>query len=626
MNSPFHITTSEQIDPESYQLRDSARPVALREVHADKSWLSEAYRDLGRGHLDAAELTCFWQMEQYGPSAECLHILGTIAVRRGQYHRALRRMESAVRLAPRDGIIRAHYAETLRQSGDVSKAVAEGRDAVALAPQDGETHNCLGLAFLDNKQPDLALRAFENATKLTPTNAGYWNNLGSTLRTLDRIPEAIENYKQAIRLGPVNAVFHANLAGSLVEDFQHAEAIVYYTKSLELQPHDSETMNHLGQIYDELGQPEQSLKWFRKAIAVNPDAVPAYVNLAIHHESQITQDDRDSIDRILKTVSMSGKQEGALRFAKAHLLDREKDYAAATQEFRRANLAQKLWHESQGEGYSTEKHERFVDGILQSFTPSFMQSKTGWGSQSERPVFIIGLPRSGTTLTEQILAAHPEIHGAGELRLASRTFESLPSRLKLQVPAPQCLSQITQQMVETFAEEHLSELQRYNSKTQRVIDMMPENYMYLGWLAVLFPKARFIYCTRDPRDIALSCLITSFKAVKWSNDDNYLIHRFEQHHRLMDHWNLLLPGRILSVSYEDTLADCELQTRRMLDWIGLPWDDACLDHTLTQGIVRTASVSQARQPLYQTSKARWKHYEPYLKELFQRVHQLREIV
>jgi len=160
----------------------------------------------------------------------------------------------------------------------------------------------------------------------------------------------------------------------------------------------------------------------------------------------------------------------------------------------------------------------------------------------------------------------------------------------------------------------------------RVIDKMPENYMYLGWLAVLFPKARFIYCTRDPRDIALSCLITSFKAVKWSNDDNYLIHRFEQHHRLMDHWNLLLPGRILSVSYEDTLADCELQTRRMLDWIGLPWDDACLDHTLTQGIVRTASVSQARQPLYQTSKARWKHYEPYLKELFQRVHQLREIV
>ncbi len=619
MKSPFHISGQDNIDPEKYELKDSVQTRPANSAQVEDSLLNDARQLFTLGNLDAAELRCFWQMEQYGPTGECLHILGTIALRRGQHSRAARRMESAVKFASKDGIIRAHFAETLRQAGDVAKAITEGREAVALAPQEGETHNCLGLAFLDNKQFDLAVRAFENATKLNPSNAGFWNNLGSTLRTVDHLPDSIDCYRKAIGLAPENASYHANLAGALVEDCQHHAAIEHYNKAIMFQPNDSENMNHLGQVYDELGQADTALHWFRRAIVADKDAVPAYVNLAIHHEKELTEEESQSIDRILDLVKLTEKQEAALRFAKAHLLDKQKNYAGATQQFRQANLRQKQWHESRGEGYSMQKHEQFVDSIIRIFTPEFLASAHDWGSTSLRPVFIIGLPRSGTTLTEQILAAHPDIYGAGELRLASSSFEALPNRLKMQVAPADCVPHLTSTLIPEIATDYLQKLSRYNSTAQRVIDKMPENYMHIGWLATLFPNAKFIYCTRDLRDIAVSCLITSFRAVKWSNDDDFLIHRFQQHRRIMDHWTTVLPDRILTVSYEEIVEDRESQTRQMLNWIGLPWHDTCLDHTQTQGIVRTASVSQARQPMYKSSVARWNQFEPFLEELLERL-------
>ena len=176
--------------------------------------------------------------------------------------------------------------------------------------------------------------------------------------------------------------------------------------------------------------------------------------------------------------------------------------------------------------------------------------------------------------------------------------------------------------VSTLAEAHLRELERINSTTVRITDKMPENYMYLGWLSILFPRVRFIRCVRDPRDIAVSTLITSFRGVRWSNSDDDLIHRFGQYRRLIDHWKAVIPERVLDVVYEDTVNDPESQARRMIDWIGLPWHDACLDHLNSKGVVRTASISQARKPIYKTSKERWRNYQPFLGSLFQQLTEL----
>ena len=206
-------------------------------------------------------------------------------------------------------------------------------------------------------------------------------------------------------------------------------------------------------------------------------------------------------------------------------------------------------------------------------------------------------------------------NGAGELRLARGAFESLP-RLTGRANPFAGLARLHAATVYEAAETHLRELAALNATAARVVDKMPDNYLYLGLIALLFPHARIIHCRRDLRDTALSCYLTNFSQIRWAFDEGHIAARFHEHQRLMDHWARALPTPVLEVQYEDMVADLEGNARRLVDWCGLEWEPACLEFYKTRRPVRTASVAQVRQPIYQTSVARWKHYEDALPELF----------
>ncbi len=192
-------------------------------------------------------------------------------------------------------------------------------------------------------------------------------------------------------------------------------------------------------------------------------------------------------------------------------------------------------------------------------------------------MFVFGLPRSGTTLIEQILASHSQVHGAGELRLARRSFEAIPGVLGRSGAARDCVVFLDQPAVLRLAEKHLERLAAIDGgRSNRIVDKMPDNYMYIGLLSMMFPRAVFIHCRRDLRDIAVSCWMTDFRSIRWSNDLNNIASRFRQYHRLMTHWKAVLPVPILEVNYEDTVTDLESTARRMIEACGLPWDPACL--------------------------------------------------
>jgi hypothetical protein len=349
---------------------------------------------------------------------------------------------------------------------------------------------------------------------------------------------------------------------------------------------------------------------------------PAYVNILMHHEQSITPDDLGEIDRILSRTELTGKQRAALLYAKANVADRARDFNSAFELFREANATQRQWHQQKDEAYDPEAHERFVDRIIDAFSGDFLNARRAWGNDSRRPVFVIGLPRSGTTLTEQILAAHPHVYGAGELRLGSSSFERIPVATGQQKNIFECMSDLTPETTKQMAAEYLAELDRFDSSSVRVIDKMPENYIYAGWLSVLFPQARFVCCTRDLRDVAVSCLITSFRNVKWSNDDRHITHRFRQFQRIQRHWQEHLADRVLLCPYEQTVKNPEEVARTLIEWIGLPWDSACLDHLNSRATVRTASVSQARKPIYKSSVERWKNYLGFMPRLMDEIEQL----
>ena len=255
--------------------------------------------------------------------------------------------------------------------------------------------------------------------------------------------------------------------------------------------------------------------------------------------------------------------------------------------------------------------------MIAAVTPEFFARLRGGGLDSERPVFIFGLPRSGTTLTEQILARHSQVFGAGELPLGHEDLQALPGGSD--ADPPERLGRLDADTARCIAQRHLDRLGELNGSARRVTDKMPENYLSLGLLAALFPRARFIHCRRDLRDVAVSCWMTQFRQVRWANDPDHIASRFHQYGRLMAHWRAVLPVQMLEVDYEETVADLEGVARRLVAWCGLEWEPACLTFHEGKRPVRTASVAQVRQPLYTRSVARWRNYEKALAPLFARL-------
>jgi hypothetical protein len=231
-------------------------------------------------------------------------------------------------------------------------------------------------------------------------------------------------------------------------------------------------------------------------------------------------------------------------------------------------------------------------------------------------VFVFGLPRSGTTLVEQVLASHSQIHGAGELRFVRQSFEKLPAALGRTDWPIDCVGHLHASAVQILAAQHLDRLRAIDARADRIVDKMPDNYMYLGFLAAMFPQTIFIHCRRDLRDTAVSCWMTDFRSIRWANDPQHIADRFREYGRLIAHWRNVLPATIHDIDYEETVNDLDTVARRLVEACGLEWEPACLEYHKLARPVRTASVTQVRQPVYKQSVARWKNYERELGDLF----------
>ncbi|MGH7224665.1 MAG: sulfotransferase family protein, partial [Gemmataceae bacterium] len=286
-----------------------------------------------------------------------------------------------------------------------------------------------------------------------------------------------------------------------------------------------------------------------------------------------------------------------------------------------ANQIEGALRQQTGRVFHAESHANFVDHLQRVFSPAFFARVRGFGLDSERPVFIVGLPRSGTTLLEQVLASHSRVFGAGELRFAREDFETLGggSDGVSEARAFDILQTIDADTVRRLGRGHLDRLAALNSDAARIIDKMPDNYLYVGFLTLLFPRARFLHCCRDLRDVAVSCWLTRFRDIPWSNDFEQMAARFTQYRRVMEHWRTFLPVPVLDVAYEDMVEDLESVARRVAAFLGLEWQPACLEFHRNERPVRTASLSQVRQPIYRHSLGRWRHYQNALQPLFDRL-------
>ncbi len=336
------------------------------------------------------------------------------------------------------------------------------------------------------------------------------------------------------------------------------------------------------------------------------------------------QDIQDLLGRTGRTA-LGARGRAPLLFALAQVLDGHGDYAGAAACLAEANVLALQRRRQQGHVYDPAAHTLFVDRLIAGFSAGLFNRLAGAGDDTRQPVFVFGLPRSGTTLVEQVLASHSQVHGAGELPLARDVFQSVPALLGREDDMLACLEALEPKHVRGLSQRHLAGLEAIPAaqggakSITRLVDKMPDNYLHLGMLALLFPRATFIHVRRDLRDVAVSCWMTNFRSIRWANDPTHLANRFQEYRRLTAHWQAVLPVRVHEVVYERLVDDFETEAPQLVEACGLKWEPACSRFHETPRPVRTASVTQVRQPLYRRSLARWKHYEPALADLFARL-------
>jgi Flp pilus assembly protein TadD len=531
----------------------------------------------------------------------------------GRPEAAVAAFRTALRSAPESALGHNNLAMALYTLGDKAAALHHFRRAVTLAPGQAEAHSNLAQLLLELGRLEEALVHCREAVRLCPELAEARLNLGRILLELEQPAEAEASFTEALRLRPGLAVAWNDLGLLAHEQGKLQESLERYEKSLELDPGFAPAQSNRGVVLAELGALDAAARAFRAALGHGPGRAEAYFQLATLLGADLPDADLEAMRALVAGPVLSLDERSTVHSALALVLDARRDFTAALPQIQEANALSLGDLQKRGHTYDPAEHERLIDGLIAACTPAFFERArgAGFGSTTERPVFIVGLPRSGTTLTEQILASHSQVHGAGELSLVRDRFEALPRLMGMgsgATPA-ECVGRLEADIAHELAVDLARQLEALAPQALRVVDKMPENYLYLGLLAALFPRARFIHCQRDLRDVAVSCWMTHFRKVRWASDPAHIAARIRGYRRIMDHWRQVLPDAWLDVAYEDTVANLETVARRLVAWCGLEWEPACLSFHESRRVVRSASLAQVRKPIYAHAVGRWRHYQ-----------------
>ncbi len=587
----------------------------------------------GQGNLDEA-VACYRRTLELKPDFGDAHNnLGVTLKDQGATDEAIAHWRRALVLMPDCAPAHSNLGLALKEQGKFDEAIACYRRALELKPDIAEAHNNLGAVFKDQGRLDEALVCYRRALDLKPDFVEAHINLGALLKEQGKLDETIACYRRALELNPDFAEAHGSLGNALKDQGKLEEALACYRRALELKPDSAEVLINLGAAFQEQGKLDDAIECYRRAAAgcrrvleIRPQSDAANYSLgkalgqlAFSLEGRLPRDDVTAMRQLLSEGKVRGEVCVSVEFGLARAFDAAGDYAQAAVNLRQANARQCDELRRRNRQYNPAENRAFVDGLIEVSTPQFFAEKSGFGLETEVPVFMFGLPRSGTTLAEQILASHSQVFGAGEPEYCEEAFQSLPVAMARRERPMDCFRDLDRQTAFSIAQRHLERLQGLSPSALRIVDKMPDNYHFLGLIALLFPRARLIHCRRDLRDTALSCFATNFAKVAWAYDPDHIAARFAEYRRLMDHWQKVLPLPVLNVDYEEMVDDCEGISRRMLAWCGLEWEAACLKFHETRRTVRTASAVQVRQPIYKSSVGRWKNYERALGDLFARV-------
>ena len=500
--------------------------------------------------------------------------------------------------------------EKLRRSGQIAIALQVSQQLLSVNPDNHKILFAVGALKLELKKYDSAYPHLKQAVEISPERGDYWLRFAVCLYEMGQV--------EAARIAAINSVSRnpkdlntLHFLGVVCREADDSErALQAYETILALKPDDGDAMFGRARCLMIMGRIDESEQSYLKALEIDPDSFSSYQNLLKNKSKKVDVNElRRRAEHYLTQEIYDDSEYVSACFALAYLEDREKKYGKAFEYFKRGNAIQ-----SSRRPFDEDSFLNRVDSLIDGFSSEAIEKLSAGGSRSGLPVFIVGMPRSGTTLTEQILSSHSIVHGAGELLKVSHIFKALSSMRHQGFAYPQDIGDFDPAALADLGEQYLEVAMRNApAGTERVVDKLPGNIVHLGLIGVMFPNATLIHCMRDPMDTAISCFTQNFKDdLNFATDLTALGVYYRETLRLMDHWKKIFPGRILEVQYEKTVEDQEAMSRKLIAHAGLDWEDQCLNFHETERSVQTASLWQVRQPIYKTSVQRWRRYEKHL--------------
>jgi len=530
----------------------------------------------------------------------------------GDHEHALDNYARALEIKPDSPDVLDNYGRALAMLGRRNEAIAHYKQALQSRPDFAPAHTSLAKAYREAGNPAAATEEFERALEIDPGETEAHLGMGFIFSGLGGIPKARHHFSEALKLSSQCVKAYTGLANLERYMGNFDQALEYVETAGKYLPEDDPALLAIkADVLERSGRSEEAYSILDKLAAQNRMTSVAVTTFSrVCRKYDVCDKALEKINDLMGAVWVDEMERKALCFAAGELLDKLCRYDEAFEFFQRANDVVDI-------SCNRAMERRLVDELIGNFNKEAMAALPRASVSSSRPVFIVGMPRSGTSLTEQILSSHPDVYGAGELP-DLQAMTSMLNKNNLAEPWMYAthISAISRDQLDKLAHMYLDVLNNLDAGSRYVTDKLPHNFQRLGLINLLFPECRIIHCRRNPMDTCLSIYFQDFVlSHDYASDLSDLGFFYSEYERLMRHWEAVIDIPMMTVQYEDLIDDQETMSRQILDFCGLDWDESVMAFHDSARAVATASYDQVRQPIYKTSRERWKNYEEHLSPL-----------